>query len=154
MLRLDIKKYVDDQFDNLNQFAKASGLNYQAAQKIYNGETSRITFDNLESICKVLNVTPNDIFIFDNAINNTSQESSKKQIYTMPVLKPIRIDPEKLRPEPKYSDDFLYKLIVISLCFGQFIASFHLSAILFICLLIFFLNILLIYCIAIFILIL
>ena len=29
----------------------------------------------------------------------------------MPVLKPIRIDPEKLRPEPKYSDDFLYKLI-------------------------------------------
>ena len=66
MLRLDIKKYVDDQFENLNQFAKASGLNYQAAQKIYNGETSRITFDNLESICKVLNVTPNDIFIFDN----------------------------------------------------------------------------------------
>lgn len=111
MLRLDIKKYVDDRFENLNQFAKASGLNYQAAQKIYNGETSRITFDNLESICKVLNVTPNDIFIFDNAINNISQESSKKQIYTMPVLKPIRIDPEKLRPEPKYSDDFLYKLI-------------------------------------------
>lgn len=110
MLRLDVKKYVDDQFENLNQFAKASGLNYQAAQKIYNGETSRITFDNLESICKVLNVTPNDIFIFDDAINNTSQESSKKQIYTMPVLKPIRVDPEKLRPEPN-SDEALYKLI-------------------------------------------
>lgn len=110
MLRLDIKKYVDDQFENLNQFAKASGLNYQAAQKIYNGETSRITFDNLESICKVLNVTPNDIFIFDDAINNTSQESSKKQIYTMPILKPIRVDPEKLRPKSN-SDEALYKLI-------------------------------------------
>ena len=110
MLRLDIKKYVDDQFENLNQFAKASGLNYQAAQKIYNGETSRITFDNLESICKVLNVTPNDIFIFDNAINNTSQESSKKQVYTMPVLESIRVNNEKLRPEPN-SDEALYKLI-------------------------------------------
>ncbi len=110
MLRLDIKKYVDDQFENLNQFAKASGLNYQAAQKIYNGETSRITFDNLESICKVLNVTPNDIFIFDNAINNTSQESSKKQVYTMPVLESIRVNTEKLRPEPN-SDEALYKLI-------------------------------------------
>ena len=110
MLRLDIKKYVDDQFENLNQFAKASGLNYQAAQKIYNGETSRITFDNLESICKVLNVTPNNIFIFDNAINNTSQESSKKQVYTMPVLESIRVNTEKLRPEPN-SDEALYKLI-------------------------------------------
>ena len=110
MLRLDIKKYVDDQFENLNQFAKASGLNYQAAQKIYNGETSRITFDNLESICKVLNVTPNDIFIFDDAINNTSQESSKKQIYAMPVFESIRVNSEKLRPEPN-SDEALYKLI-------------------------------------------
>lgn len=110
MLRLDVKKYVDDQFENLNQFAKASGLNYQAAQKIYNGETSRITFDNLESICKVLNVTPNDIFIFDDAINNTSQESSKKQIYAMPVLESIRVNSEKLRSEPN-SDEALYKLI-------------------------------------------
>ena len=108
MLRLDIKKYVDDQFENLNQFAKASGLNYQAAQKIYNGETSRITFDNLESICKVLNVTPNDIFIFDDAISNTLQESSKKQIYTMPVLKSISVDPEKLRPK---SNSALYELV-------------------------------------------
>lgn len=110
MLRLDVKKYVDDQFENLNQFAKASGLNYQAAQKIYNGETSRITFDNLESICKVLNVTPNDIFIFDDAINNTSQDSSKKQIYAMPVLESIRVNSEKLRSEPN-SDEALYKLI-------------------------------------------
>ncbi|MCC2228460.1 helix-turn-helix domain-containing protein [Blautia fusiformis] len=87
MLRLDVKKYVDDQFENLNQFAKASGLNYQAAQKIYNGETSRITFDNLESICKVLNVTPNDIFIFDNVCKTNDSKTYE------------------------YSEDDLYKLI-------------------------------------------
>lgn len=87
MLRLDVKKYVDDQFENLNQFAKASGLNYQAAQKIYNGETSRITFDNLESICKVLNVTPNDIFIFDDVCKTNDSKTYE------------------------YSEDDLYKLI-------------------------------------------
>ena len=100
MLRLDIKKYVDDQFENLNQFAKASGLNYQAAQKIYNGETSRITFDNLESICKVLNVTPNDIFIFDDA----KIESPR----TFPILYSAKIDSEKLRPK---SNSALYEIV-------------------------------------------
>ena len=107
MLRLDIKNYVDAKFENLNQFSKAAGLNYQAAQKIYNGETSRITFDNLESICKTLDVTPNDIFIFDDSTNN----SSKKQTHILHKLEAIHIDPEKLKSESKYSDEALYKLI-------------------------------------------
>ena len=76
MLKLDVKKYVDEQFGNLNQFAKATGLNYQAAQKIYNGETTRIAFDNLESICKTLNVTPNDIFTFEDVKSQTKNETS------------------------------------------------------------------------------
>lgn len=100
MLRLDIKKYVDSQFSNLNQFSKAAGLNYQAAQKIYNGETSRITFDNLESICKTLNVTPNDIFIF----NDAKIESPK----TLPILHSINIDSEKLKHK---SNSALYELV-------------------------------------------
>ncbi|NSK40058.1 helix-turn-helix transcriptional regulator, partial [Blautia wexlerae] len=81
MLKLDVKKYVDEQFDNLNQFAKATGLNYQAAQKIYNGETTRITFDNLESICKTLNVTPNDIFIFDDSNKESKQNPTQIQTF-------------------------------------------------------------------------
>ena len=112
MLKLDVKKYVDKQFDYLNQFAKATGLNYQAAQKIYNGETTRITFDNLESICKTLKVTPNDIFIFEdvksptkNEANDTSMPSISKNI-----LHSIQIDPKNIKTDGD-SDKLLIELI-------------------------------------------
>lgn len=112
MLKLDVKKYVDKQFANLNQFAKATGLNYQAAQKIYNGETTRITFDNLESICKTLNVTPNDIFTFEdvksptkNKSNDTSMPSISKNI-----LHSIQIDPKNIKTDGD-SDKLLIELI-------------------------------------------
>lgn len=105
MLKLDVKKYVDEQFDNLNQFAKATGLNYQAAQKIYNGETTRITFDNLESICKTLNVTPNDIFIFDDSNKESKQNPTKIQTFHS-----VKVKPESIRTNES-SNVALYRLI-------------------------------------------
>ena len=105
MLKLDVKKYVDEQFDNLNQFAKATGLNYQAAQKIYNGETTRITFDNLESICKTLNVTPNDIFIFDDSNKESKQNPTKIQTFHS-----VKVKPESINTNES-SNVALYRLI-------------------------------------------
>jgi putative transcriptional regulator len=105
MLKLDVKKYVDEQFDNLNQFAKATGLNYQAAQKIYNGETTRITFDNLESICKTLNVTPNDIFIFDDSNKESKQNPTK-----IPIFHSAKVKPESIHTNES-SNVALYRLI-------------------------------------------
>ena len=105
MLKLDVKKYVDEQFDNLNQFAKATGLNYQAAQKIYNGETTRITFDNLESICKTLNVTPNDIFIFDDSNKESKQNPTKIQMFHS-----VKVKPESIHTNES-SNVALYRLI-------------------------------------------
>lgn len=112
MLKLDVKKYVDEQFGNLNQFAKATGLNYQAAQKIYNGETTRIAFDNLESICKTLNVTPNDIFTFEDVKSQTKNETS---VTSMPsisknILHSIQIDPKNIKTDGN-SDKLLIELI-------------------------------------------
>lgn len=105
MLKLDVKKYVDEQFDNLNQFAKATGLNYQAAQKIYNGETTRITFDNLESICKTLNITPNDIFIFDDSNKESKQNPTK-----IPIFHSVKVKPESIHTNES-SNVALYRLI-------------------------------------------
>lgn len=105
MLKLDVKKYVDEQFDNLNQFAKATGLNYQAAQKIYNGETTRITFDNLESICKTLNVTPNDIFIFDDSSKESKQNPTQIQTFHS-----VKVKPESIHTNES-SNVALYRLI-------------------------------------------
>ena len=112
MLKLDVKKYVDEQFGNLNQFAKATGLNYQAAQKIYNGETSRITFDNLESICKVLNVTPNDIFTFEDVKSQTKNETSGTSMSSISknILHSIQIDPNNIKTDGN-SDKLLIELI-------------------------------------------
>ena len=105
MLKLDVKKYVDEQFDNLNQFAKATGLNYQAAQKIYNGETTRITFDNLESIWKTLNVTPNDIFIFDDSNKESKQNPTQIQTFHS-----VKVKPESIHTNES-SNVALYRLI-------------------------------------------
>ena len=112
MLKLDVKKYVDEQFGNLNQFAKATGLNYQAAQKIYNGETTRIAFDNLESICKTLNVTPNDIFTFVDVKSQTKNETSGTSMSSISknILHSIQIDPKNIKTDGN-SDKLLIELI-------------------------------------------
>lgn len=112
MLKLDVKKYVDEQFGNLNQFSKATGLNYQAAQKIYNGETTRIAFDNLESICKTLNVTPNDIFTFEDVKSQTKNETSGTSMSSISknILHSIQIDPKNIKTDGN-SDKLLIELI-------------------------------------------
>lgn len=66
MMKLEVKKYVDDHYKNVNQFAVALGIGYQAACKIYNGETTKIAFDTLEKMCELFNCTPNDLLISTN----------------------------------------------------------------------------------------
>ena len=41
-------------------------MGFPAACKLYEGETSRIAFDTLESLCRELHCSPNDLFISDN----------------------------------------------------------------------------------------
>lgn len=67
-MRLDIKDLVDKKFQNKNQFAKAIGVGYPAACKLYDGNTSKINFDTLENICIALECTPSDLFKSDNPI--------------------------------------------------------------------------------------
>lgn len=68
MMKLEVKEYVDEHFKNVNQFAVAIGIGYQAARKIYNGETSMIAFDTLEKMCEVFDCTPNDLLIIDKPV--------------------------------------------------------------------------------------
>lgn len=65
MITLQIKHLVDEKFQNKNQFAKAIRVGYPAACKLYDGETTRISFDTLENICIALECSPSDIFISD-----------------------------------------------------------------------------------------
>lgn len=74
MMKLEVKRYVDENYQNINQFAVALGIGYQAACKIYNGETTKIAFDTLEKMCELFNCTPNDLLI------STKQPQKKKNI--------------------------------------------------------------------------
>lgn len=64
-MRLNIQSKLNEKGLNKNQFAKLVQIGYPAACALYDGETTRISFDTLERVCKVLECTPNDIIISD-----------------------------------------------------------------------------------------
>ena len=39
------------------------GLSYQNFNKLVNNQTTGIKFENLQSLCEILNCTPNDLFV-------------------------------------------------------------------------------------------
>lgn len=65
MLNINIKNRLDELHMNKNQFARKCQIGYPAACALYKGDTTSIRFDTLETICKTLNCTPNDIFVSD-----------------------------------------------------------------------------------------
>ncbi len=65
MIKISIQEKLKEKNLNNNQFAKLMQIGYPAACALYDGKTTRISFNTLENICKVLECTPNDIIISD-----------------------------------------------------------------------------------------
>lgn len=65
MLKINIQNKLSEKNLNKNQFSKLMQIGYPAACALYDGVTTRISFDTLENICKVLECTPNDILVSD-----------------------------------------------------------------------------------------
>ena len=65
MLKINIQNKLKEKGLNKNQFAKLAQIGYPAACALYDGKTTKISFDTLESVCKVLECTPNDILSSD-----------------------------------------------------------------------------------------
>lgn len=80
MITIQIKQLVDAKFENMNQFAKAIGIAHQAAENIYKGKITKISLDTIESLCVVLECTPNDIFISDKIQLNSITENKQSNI--------------------------------------------------------------------------
>ena len=70
MLKINIQNKLKEKGLNKNQFAKLMQIGYPAACALYDGSTTRISFDTLENICKVLECTPNDIFESNDPLYN------------------------------------------------------------------------------------
>ena len=65
MLKINIQDKLKEKGLNKNQFAKLMQIGYPAACALYDGSTTRISFDTLENICKVLNCSPVEILESD-----------------------------------------------------------------------------------------
>lgn len=79
MLKINIQNKLNEKKLNKNQFAKLMKIGFPAACALYDGTTSRISFETLENMCKVLECTPNDIFESDDPyfINLINQYNNK-----------------------------------------------------------------------------
>ena len=64
MVTLRINEILDKNGKTSYWLAKQCDISQNNMLKICNGETTSIRFDTLEKICKTLECTPNDIFLF------------------------------------------------------------------------------------------
>lgn len=64
-MRLNIKDKMKEKNLNRHQLSMLINVGYPTINAIYNGRTTSINFEILESICRVLECTPNDIIVSD-----------------------------------------------------------------------------------------
>lgn len=89
MYKLDIKKYVDANFNNINQFARAIHVEQPTAKKLYTGDLTRPSLENIYNICQLFNCTPNDIIVDDGVeqiiSDNKKDLNYKERVITHPT---------------------------------------------------------------------
>ena len=62
MIKLKVKELLEQNGKTKYWLYKQLGMSYQNFNKMINNETKSIRYENIETICLLLNCTPNDIF--------------------------------------------------------------------------------------------
>ena len=62
MVRLDVLRLLDEQGKTKYWLYKQMGMSYQNFSKMVNNQTKSIRYENIETMCLLLNCTPNDLF--------------------------------------------------------------------------------------------
>ena len=63
MIRLDALRLLEEQGKTKYWLYKQLGMSYQNFSKMVNNQTKSIRYENIETMCLLLNCTPNDLFI-------------------------------------------------------------------------------------------
>ena len=63
MIKLDVLRLLEEQGKTKYWLYKQLGMSSQNFSKIINNETKSIRYENIETICLLLNCTPNDLFL-------------------------------------------------------------------------------------------
>ena len=63
MIQLDVLRLLEEQGKTKYWLYKQLGMSYQNFSKMVNNETKSIRYENIETMCLLLNCTPNDLFV-------------------------------------------------------------------------------------------
>lgn len=63
VIRLDILRILEKQGRTKYWLYKQLGMSYQNFNRMVNNETKSIRYENIETMCLLLNCTPNDLFV-------------------------------------------------------------------------------------------
>ena len=62
MIKLDVLRILEEQGKTKYWLYKQLGMSYQNFSKMVNNQTKYIRYENIETMCLLLNCTPNDLF--------------------------------------------------------------------------------------------
>ena len=63
MVKLDVLRLLEERGKTKYWLYKQLGMSYQNFSKMVNNQTKSIRYDNIETMCLLLNCTPNDLFV-------------------------------------------------------------------------------------------
>ena len=65
MVKLDVLRLLEQKGKTKYWLYKQLGMSYQNFSKMVNNETKSIRYENIETLCLLLECTPNDLFEID-----------------------------------------------------------------------------------------
>ena len=63
MIRLDVLRILEEKGKTKYWLYKQLGMSYQNFSKMVNNQTKSIRYENIETMCLLLNCTPNDLLV-------------------------------------------------------------------------------------------
>jgi len=63
MIKLDVLRLLEEQGRTKYWLYKQLGMSYQNFNKMVNNQTQSIRYENIETMCLLLNCTPNDLLV-------------------------------------------------------------------------------------------
>ena len=85
-MKLNIKDKLESKNMSRYELAKRIGVTYPTITSIYNGNSTSIKLEILESICRELDCTPNEIIVSDDKNIRYSLEIEKLSSELLPII--------------------------------------------------------------------
>ena len=65
MIQLNVLRLLEKHGKTKYWLWKQLGMSYQSYSKMIHNETKSISYRNIEALCVIFNVTPNELFAYD-----------------------------------------------------------------------------------------